>query len=83
VGHHPSVGISFYTFESLAYTINVYRGERASRSLLDFALFLSFFPHLVRGPIVRPRAFLPQLETPPTVRAAAVEERSHASRRVS
>jgi D-alanyl-lipoteichoic acid acyltransferase DltB (MBOAT superfamily) len=68
------VGISFYTFESLAYTINVYRGERASRSLLDFALFLSFFPHLVAGPIVRPRAFLPQLETPPTVPGPAVEE---------
>jgi D-alanyl-lipoteichoic acid acyltransferase DltB (MBOAT superfamily) len=68
------VGISFYTFESLAYTINVYRGERASRSLLDFALFLSFFPHLVAGPIVRPRAFLPQLETPPVVPGRDVEE---------
>ncbi len=68
------VGISFYTFESLAYTINVYRGERASRSLLDFALFLSFFPHLVAGPIVRPRAFLPQLASPPVVAGREVEE---------
>src|SRR5262249_51652862 len=68
------VGISFYTFESLAYTINVYRGERASRSLLDFALFLSFFPHLVAGPIVRPRAFLPQLAAPPVVAGGEVEE---------
>jgi alginate O-acetyltransferase complex protein AlgI len=68
------VGISFYTFESLAYTINVYRGERASRSLLDFSLFLSFFPHLVAGPIVRPRAFLPQLAAPPAIAESEVEE---------
>jgi alginate O-acetyltransferase complex protein AlgI len=68
------VGISFYTFESLAYTINVYRGERAARSLLDFALFLSFFPHLVAGPIVRPRAFLPQLDARPIVPVRDVEE---------
>ncbi len=67
------IGISFYTFESLAYTINVYRGERASRSLLDFALFLSFFPHLVAGPIVRPRAFLPQLERVPITPGDDVE----------
>jgi len=67
------IGISFYTFESLAYTINVYRGERASRSLLDFSLFLSFFPHLVAGPIVRPRAFLPQLEAPPAIAGSEVE----------
>jgi D-alanyl-lipoteichoic acid acyltransferase DltB (MBOAT superfamily) len=68
------VGISFYTFESLAYTINVYRGERASRSVLDFALFLSFFPHLVAGPIVRPRAFLPQLDGAPRVTGPEVEQ---------
>jgi D-alanyl-lipoteichoic acid acyltransferase DltB (MBOAT superfamily) len=67
------VGISFYTFESLAYTINVYRGERASRSLLDFSLFLSFFPHLVAGPIVRPRAFLPQCDTPAIIPGNDVE----------
>jgi D-alanyl-lipoteichoic acid acyltransferase DltB (MBOAT superfamily) len=68
------VGISFYTFESLSYSIDVFRGMPAYRSLLDFALFLSFFPHLVAGPIVRPRAFLPQLATPPSIRAAAVED---------
>lgn len=67
------VAISFYTFESLSYTINVYRGERAARSLLDFALFLSFFPHLVAGPIVRPRAFLPQLPRPPVFVASQFE----------
>ncbi len=73
VGLILPVGISFFTFESLSYTINVYRGERASRSLLDFALFLSFFPHLVAGPIVRPRAFLPQLLVPPHVDRQTVE----------
>ncbi len=56
------VGISFYTFQTLSYTIDVYRGEqRATRSLLDFAVYVSFFPQLVAGPIVRSREFLPQL----------------------
>jgi len=55
------VAISFYTFESLAYTLDVYRGqEKPWRSFLDFSLFLTFFPHLVAGPIVRPHDFLPQ-----------------------
>lgn len=55
------VGISFYTFMSLSYVIDVYRRRRtAETSLLDFALFLSFFPHLVAGPIVRADDFLPQ-----------------------
>ncbi|HNO79885.1 MAG TPA: MBOAT family protein [Phycisphaerae bacterium] len=58
------VGISFYTFQSLSYTIDVYRGQLApTRSLLKFALFVSFFPQLVAGPIVRASDFLPQLET--------------------
>ncbi|MCY1074461.1 MBOAT family O-acyltransferase [Archangium lansingense] len=55
------VAISFYTFESLAYTLDVYRGdEKPWSSFLDFSLFLTFFPHLVAGPIVRPNDFLPQ-----------------------
>jgi D-alanyl-lipoteichoic acid acyltransferase DltB (MBOAT superfamily) len=55
------VGISFYTFMSLSYVVDVYRSRRrAETSLLDFALFLSFFPHLVAGPIVRADDFLPQ-----------------------
>lgn len=59
------VGISFYTFASLSYTVDVYRREiRADASLSDYALFVSFFPHLVAGPIVRARLFLPQLQTP-------------------
>ncbi|SEM92311.1 D-alanyl-lipoteichoic acid acyltransferase DltB, MBOAT superfamily [Luteibacter sp. UNCMF331Sha3.1] len=59
------VGISFYTFASLSYTIDVYRREiRGDASLRDYALFVAFFPHLVAGPIVRARALLPQLATP-------------------
>ncbi len=62
-------GISFYTFQTLSYTIDVYRGHmKATRSLLDFAVFVSFFPQLVAGPIVRATDFIPQLENPPTFR---------------
>jgi alginate O-acetyltransferase complex protein AlgI len=57
------VGISFYTFQAMSYTIDVYRGElRARRSLLDLAVFVSFFPHLVAGPIQRASFLLPQVE---------------------
>ncbi|HVR29135.1 MAG TPA: MBOAT family protein [Thermoanaerobaculia bacterium] len=56
------VGISFYTFQTMSYTIDVYRRVLAPRrSLLDVALFVAFFPQLVAGPIVRAREFLPQL----------------------
>ena len=56
------VGISFYTFQTLSYTVDVYRGQiPAERSLLKFALFVTFFPQLVAGPIVRAVDFLPQL----------------------
>jgi alginate O-acetyltransferase complex protein AlgI len=59
------VGISFYTFQSLSYTIDVYRGRiRAVRDPLHFFAFLSMFPQLVAGPIVRATDLLPQLETP-------------------
>lgn len=58
------VGISFYTFQSLSYTIDVYRRNvKPSNSFLDFALFVSFFPQLVAGPIVRAGDFLPQCIT--------------------
>ncbi len=67
------IGISFYTFESLSYVIDVYRGAPAYRRPADFALFLSFFPHLVAGPIVRPGAFLPQLRTAPRIDPRALE----------
>jgi D-alanyl-lipoteichoic acid acyltransferase DltB (MBOAT superfamily) len=59
------VGISFYTFQTLSYTIEVYRGRlKPWPSLLDFALFVSFFPQLVAGPIVRATDFLPQCIEP-------------------
>lgn len=59
------VGISFYTFQTLSYTIDIYRGQlRAHRSPLQFALFVAFFPQLIAGPIVRAREFLPQLSQP-------------------
>jgi len=55
------IGISFYTFQTLSYTLDVYRGRMQARySLLDFSLFVSFFPQLVAGPIVRASQFLPQ-----------------------
>ena len=57
------LGISFYTFESLSYTLDMYRGNREPcKSFLDFALFVTFFPHLVAGPILRTWEFLPQLK---------------------
>ena len=56
------VGISFYTFQTLSYTIDVYRGQLApTRSFRDFALYVTFFPQLVAGPIVRAIDFLPQM----------------------
>ena len=59
------VGISFYTFQTLSYTIDVYRGKiKPERSLLDFSLYVSFFPQLVAGPIVRAGYFLPQCHKP-------------------
>lgn len=59
------VGISFFTFQSLSYTIDVYRGEIAPlHRLLDYAFYVSFFPQLVAGPIVRARDFIPQIRRP-------------------
>jgi len=59
------VGISFYTFHTLSYTIDVYRGHTpARRSLLDVATFVCFFPQLVAGPIARASSLLPQVERP-------------------
>lgn len=56
------IGISFYTFEAISYTVDVYRRRLAAeRSLANFMLFITFFPHLVAGPIVRARDFLPQV----------------------
>ena len=55
------VGISFYTFQSMSYTIDIYRGKlEPVKRLTDFALYVAFFPQLVAGPIVRAREFFPQ-----------------------
>ena len=56
------LGISFYTFETISYVVDVYyRRLRAERNFLDYALFIMFFPHLISGPIIRPRQFLVQV----------------------
>jgi D-alanyl-lipoteichoic acid acyltransferase DltB (MBOAT superfamily) len=57
------IGISFYTFEGISYLVDIYRGTlRAERSLLRYAFFISFFPHLIAGPIVRYGILRPQLD---------------------
>jgi D-alanyl-lipoteichoic acid acyltransferase DltB (MBOAT superfamily) len=59
------VGISFYTFVTMSYVIDVYRRDIApTRDLLDFAVFVAFFPHLVAGPILRASRLLPQVHSP-------------------
>jgi alginate O-acetyltransferase complex protein AlgI len=60
------VGISFYTFQSLSYTIDVYRRKiRPTKNFLEFATFVAFFPQLVAGPIIRAKELLPQFERTP------------------
>ena len=62
------VGISFFTFQSMSYTIDVYRGSlKPLDSLLDYAFYVSFFPQLVAGPIVRASDFAPQIRRPVVV----------------
>ncbi len=59
------VGISFYTFQTMAYSLDIYlRRAEPSKSFLDFALFVTFFPQLVAGPIVRPTQLIPQFQSP-------------------
>jgi len=59
------VGISFYTFQTMAYSLDIYQRKREpASSLLDFSLFVTFFPQLVAGPIVRPGHLIPQFATP-------------------
>jgi alginate O-acetyltransferase complex protein AlgI len=58
-------GISFYTFQEVAYIVDVYSGKvAASRSFVDYGLFISLFPHLIAGPIQRPSHLLPQVQKP-------------------
>lgn len=59
------VGVSFFTFQSLSYTLDIYRGTlKPVKSIFDYAFFVSFFPQLVAGPIVRAHDFIPQLFKP-------------------
>ncbi len=62
------VAISFYIFQALSYVIDAYRGQVKPTRLIDFATYLAFFPHLVAGPIVRAKEFLPQLKERPDPR---------------
>ncbi|WP_419925439.1 MBOAT family O-acyltransferase [Candidatus Poriferisocius sp.] len=57
------VGVSFFTFQAISYVVDVHRGRTEEAGLLDFAVYLSFFPQLVAGPIVRATEFLPQLRS--------------------
>src|SRR3954451_24181355 len=66
------VGLSFFTFQAISYIVDVRRGLCDLAKTVDVALYLSFFPHLVAGPIVRAREFLPQLESPRDPRDVAV-----------
>jgi alginate O-acetyltransferase complex protein AlgI len=66
------VGVSFFTFQAITYTVDVYRRLLPPARTIDVAVYLSFFPHLVAGPIVRAYEFLPQLEKPRDPRRVAV-----------
>jgi alginate O-acetyltransferase complex protein AlgI len=66
------VGLSFFTFQAISYIVDVRRGICDRATTIDLAIYLSFFPHLVAGPIVRAREFLPQLRTPRDPRDVAV-----------
>lgn len=68
-------GISFYTFQAMSYTIDIYRKEvEPTERFADFALFVCFFPHLVAGPIMRAHTLLPQVVSPRSRRRGDVEE---------
>jgi alginate O-acetyltransferase complex protein AlgI len=69
------IGISFYTFVTMSYVIDVYRREIApTRNLVDFAVFVAYFPHLVAGPILRATALLPQIQQPRSVSSTQVRD---------
>ncbi len=66
------IGVSFFTFQAITYVVDVKRGDAQPASLMDAAIYLSFFPHLVAGPIVRASEFLPQLRKPADPNRVAV-----------
>ncbi|MCA9425572.1 MAG: MBOAT family protein [Candidatus Omnitrophica bacterium] len=69
------VGISFYTFQTMSYTIDVYRGHlKPTRNFLDYSVYVSFFPQLVAGPIERATHFLPQVQNERTITYQRIRE---------
>ena len=68
------LAISFVTFTLIAYLVDVHRGRAPERRPLDFAVFVTFFPHLIAGPIMRAREFLPQVHHPRPWRSAYLAE---------
>lgn len=67
------VGISFYTFQTMSYALDIYRGQmRPTRNFIDFATFVAFFPQLVAGPIERASNLLPQIQNPRTITRAGL-----------
>ena len=69
------VGISFYTFQTMSYTIDIYRNNmKPTTSFIDFAVFVSFFPQLVAGPIERASNLLPQFKTAPSANKLQIEK---------
>ena len=72
------VGISFYTFQALSYTVDVYRGElHSTRNFRDFLLAVLYFPHLVAGPIQRANSLLPQVTAPRVITEAKLRDGLH------
>jgi len=68
-------GISFYTFQEVAYIVDVYWGKvKASRNFVDYGLFISLFPHLIAGPIQRPSHLLPQVQNPRTFQPSGFQD---------
>lgn len=66
------IGISFFTFQTISYAVDIYRRQvKPARSIVDYGFFVSFFPQLVAGPIVRAKDFLPQLERPSVISRTA------------
>ncbi len=69
------IGISFYTFQSISYILDVYRKEiSATRDFVDYTFYMTFFPHLVAGPIVRAKDFLPQIFQPQAINSALFKD---------
>ena len=68
------VGISFYTFQSISYLVDIYQNKLRPSGYKNYMLYMSFFPHLMAGPIVRAKDFLPQIEQPTVLDSAKMNE---------